>query len=63
MDIKNFKVKILELEITKYFLEKNYKQVFLKLSKFILHLLKKLSFLFFIIPNRFFKKIDKLLKC
>ncbi len=54
---KNFKVKILELEITKYFLEKNYKQVFLKLSVYPISLKKIKFFIFFIIPNSFLKKL------
>ena len=54
---ENFKLKILELEITKFFLEKNFKEA-LKSIKIYPTSLKKIKFfIFFFIPNILLKKL------
>ena len=53
----NFKNKILELEITKFFIEKNYKEAFKSIITYPTSL-KKIKFLiFFLIPNTLLKKL------
>ena len=53
----NFKFKILELEITKFFLEKNYKEALKSIKTYPSSLKKIKFFMFFFIPNTLLKKL------
>ena len=52
-----FKIKISELEITKLFLEKKYKQALNNLRLYPISLKKIKFFIFFFIPNSLLKKL------
>ena len=54
---ENFKLKILELEITKFFLEKNFKEALKSIKVYPTSLKKIKFFIFFFIPNILLKKL------